>query len=741
MNIEKTILLVGIFLIGSCGHNLKESSVSSDIKDIISAQWDSVNFQKTEYFFHDQRIGYLQQLMVNRPKQELLIKGLIGDEYLKKGDNEKAIETFKEIIATLDQAGVQDGDLMRHTLKNLAVSYLRKAEIENCLHNHTYQSCIFPIENAGIHHFSEGSEFAVNTLNKLLAINPKDYTAIWLLNLAHMTLNQYPEKVPKDILIPEKVFASELDFPRFRDVAKETKTDLSGLSGGVCVDDFNNDGLLDIIASSWGMEDQIQFLVNNGDGTFQNHTQQAGLTGTFGGLNLVHADYDNDGWNDFLILRGAWFGEQGNIPNSLLRNKGDGTFEDVTIESGLLTYAASQTASWADVNNDGWLDLFVGNEFKENELFISNRDGTFSNKISIISNVVDSKGYVKGCTFGDINNDGKTDLYISYYNRNNLLLLNQSNGDQVNFKDISKKAGVLNPKISFPTWMWDYDNDGWLDIFVSGYGNNSGKTSTTQVLASYFDHQTGAEPRLYRNNGNNTFSNVTRRVGLDRTFFTMGSNFGDLNNDGWLDCYLGTGDPDYASVYPNRMFVNEQGKRFLDVTTDGGFGHIQKGHGVAFIDLDNDGDQDVYQVMGGAHEGDVFQNVLFENPGTSNSNWLTLKLEGIKSNRSAIGARVSIETSKEDGEKRTYHHVVTTGGSFGSGSLQIEAGLGGISQIDKIEITWPNQELTTSIFEDITPNQMLHIKEGEKNFKIISNEPFKMGQMINDPQSLNAGIK
>ena len=128
----------------------------------------------------------------------------------------------------------------------------------------------------------------------------------------------------------------------------------------------------------------------------------------------------------------------------------------------------------------------------------------------------------------------------------------------------------------------------------------------------------------------------------------MGCDFGDLDNDGWLDFYVGTGSPSLRSVMPNRMFRNAGGRFFEDVTTSGGFGHLQKGHGVAFGDFDNDGDQDIYAVLGGAYTGDVFQNVLFENPGHGN-HWITLLLEGVQSNRAALGTRIRIQVSTRRG--------------------------------------------------------------------------------------------
>ena len=170
-----------------------------------------------------------------------------------------------------------------------------------------------------------------------------------------MTLGQYPDRVPKKYRLPSGFFEKGVDFPVFKDIASDVGVSVSSASGGTCVDDFSNDGYLDIIASSWGFEDQIRYFVNDGKGSFVDKTKESGLEGVTGGLNLKHADFNNDGNLDFIILRGAWLSENGKIPNSLFQNNGDGTFSDVTIESGLYSLKPTQTAVWADFNVDGWM--------------------------------------------------------------------------------------------------------------------------------------------------------------------------------------------------------------------------------------------------------------------------------------------------------------------------------------------------------------------------------------------------
>jgi hypothetical protein len=191
----------------------------------------------------------------------------------------------------------------------------------------------------------------------------------------------------------------------------------------------------------------------------------------------------------------------------------------------------------------------------------------------------------------------------------------------------------------------------------------------------------------------------------------MGCNFGDLDNDGWLDFYVGTGDPDLGTLIPNRMFRNDGGKRFQDVTTAGGFGHLQKGHAIVFADLDNDGDQDIYESMGGAFSGDNARSTFFENPGTTN-HWIGLKLEGVQSNRAAIGARIRIKVQTPHGERSIYK-TVNSGGSFGANPLRQQIGVGAAPVVD-VEIIWPVTGKTQA-FHALPTDRVYKVREGQEN--------------------------
>jgi len=464
----------------------------------------------------------------------------------------------------------------------------------------------------------------------------------------------------------------------------------------------------------------LRLFRNRGDGQFEERTVEAGLTGITGGLNMVQTDYNNDGRPDLHVIRGAWLGELGRLPDSLLKNNGDGTFADVTEEAGLLSFHPKLSAAWFDANKDGWLDLFLGCETQPGkgrthpcQLFLNQGNGTFVESAAAAGVAV--TGFVRGVTAGDFDNDGWPDLYISMLDQPNRLFRNDgrlTNGASggVRFTDVTARAGVGEPLSSFPCWFWDYDNDGWLDVFVCGYSKDYGSpTAMSDYVADVLGLPSAMDrPRLYRNNRDGTFRDVTRAAGLYHVSLTMGANFGDLDNDGLLDFYLGTGAPSFASLVPNQMYRNDAGRRFQNVTTAGGFGHLQKGHAIAFGDLNNDGQQEVVANIGGAYPGDSYFNAVFANPGHSNR-WVCLKLVGKSSNRPAIGARIKVMVTGPAGT-REIHRVVGSGGSFGASPFRQEIGLGNAESIDFVEVQWPFGN-KTSRFKNLSPDRFYELTE------------------------------
>lgn len=610
-----------------------------------------------------------------------------------------------------------------------AIAYLRLGEQENCQINHSAESCLLPIQGSAIHQLPAGSQQAMNILSESLKHKPDDLSSRWLLNIAAMTLGKYPVSVPPAWLIPPRVFEAAYNIKKFTNIAARTGIEVEGLAGGCIAEDFNGDGFLDLMVSSMGLKDQMRYFESDGRGNFIEKTRSCGIFGEVGGLNIMQTDYNNDGFPDVLVLRGGWMGSEGKYPLSLLRNNGRGIFDDVTEEAGLLSFGPTQTAVWFDFNNDGWLDLFVGYESTPGvtvpcKLFANNGDGTFTECAAQAG--VANIGFVKMVAAGDFNNDGLPDLYLSRKGQPNVLYRNdgprqkgqRSKTDWV-FTDVSVSAKVTEPLVSFPTWFFDYDNDGWLDIFVAGYSiQNVG-----DVAADYLGlPNQGEKARLYHNNHDGTFTDVSEAVHLNRVLLAMGSNFGDLDNDGFLDFYLGTGDPNLGTLIPNRMFRNADGKVFQDVTTSGGFGHLQKGHGIAFADFDNDGDQDIYEVMGGAYTGDLARSVFFENPGHGNHR-ITLKLEGVESNRPGIGSRIRVAIETPQGIRSVYK-TVNTGGGFGASPFRQAIGLGNATSIGSVEIFWPRTGRTQTI-RNLAMDRFYKIREGAAGATQWDLKPFK----------------
>jgi FG-GAP-like repeat/ASPIC and UnbV len=536
----------------------------------------------------------------------------------------------------------------------------------------------------------------------------------WLLNLAYMTLGGYPAQVPPKYLIPPSAFESVESVPRFEDVAPAAGIDTFGESAGIIVDDFDNDGLLDVILSDYDQCGSMHFFHNNGDGTFTDRTKEAGLSGQLGGYNMFQADYNNDGCLDILVLRGAWEFPQ---RKSLLRNNCDGTFTDVTAQSGLAEPATStQAAAWADIDNDGFVDLIVGNENGALQLFHNKGDGTFED-IAPATGVARS-GFTKAIAAGDYDNDGYVDFYVSAMNGDHYLFHNNHN---LTFSEVGSEAGVAKPWQSSPAWFFDYDNDGWPDLFVGSYF-----VSLEENMRSYLGLPPNAETlKLFKNMKDGTFQDVTKEVRLDKVFMPMGANFGDIDNDGYLDIYLGTGNPSYASLLPNVMLRNHDGKFFTDVTASSGTGELHKGHGVAFADIDNDGDEDLLVQISGATPGDSHAFRLFENPGSGND-WVNLHLVGVKSNRAAIGARIKLTVANAQGTQRSIYRTVSSGGWFGASPLAQHIGLGKSTRIVELEIWWPASN-TRQTFTGVGKNQFLEIKEFAKDYKKLDCHAFRLG--------------
>lgn len=593
------------------------------------------------------------------------------------------------------------------------VTGLRRGENENCIMCRGESSCIFPISPAAVHINPEGSRIAIEHFTEYLAVFPDDLHAKWLLNLAHMTLGEWPDKVDSRYRLDlSRSLNSEFDIGRFRDIGHLTGLNHFNQSGGAIMEDFDNDGLLDVVTTSFDQRVPMSYFKNQGDGKFVEQSEKLGLTDQLGGLYCVQADYNNDGRMDIYIPRGAWIKHA--VRPSLLRNDGE-RFTDVTEESGLLVPLNAITASWADYDNDGWLDLFVCGERQENKLF-RNRGKQQPGRFEEVSRKAGVAGTGretnKGAAWIDYDNDDYPDLFINHLAGVAQLLKNNRDGT---FSDVTSRMGIAGPQFGFSCWAWDYNNDGWLDLFATSYD----RTPADIVKGLVGQPHNRASNCLYLNRGGERFENVTAAAGLDMVFCTMGSNFGDFDNDGFLDMYLGTGEPSISTLVPNRMFKNVAGERFSEITVSAGVGHLQKGHGVACGDWDRDGNVDLFVEMGGAADSDRYHNILFQNPGHDH-NWLTVKLIGKESNRAALGARIKVVTDAD--KPLTVHRHVSSGSSFGANPLQQTIGLGHAKNIAELEIYWPTTK-SRQVFKNIKPNQSLEITEFETEFRTLDWKP------------------
>jgi hypothetical protein len=628
---------------------------------------------------------------------------------LYEGDVVKGYEVLQEARSLAESSPDVAEDWLYTVIFMQGIAGMRRGETENCLECRGQGACIFPLRSSAVHTKPAGSRLAIRHFTEYLEQFPEDEGVRWLLNLAYMTLGEHPRKVPPRYLMTFERFGSEGDIGHFKDIAHLAGVNRFNQAGGAIMDDFDNDGLLDLVVTTMDPTQAMAYYRNKGDGTFEERTKAAGLSKQYGGLNVVQADYDNDGHLDIFISRGAWLPYP--VRPSLLRNNGDGTFTDVTRKAGLMDPVNSNCATWADYDNDGFLDLYVCNEKGPNKLYHNRGDGTFE-EVAVQAGVAGKHAFCKGAVWLDYDNDGYPDLFVNYLESTPHLFHNNRDGT---FTDVTEEMGIRGPRSGFACWAFDYNNDGWLDLFATCYERD------LDALVRDFRGRQQSErkvdvTRLYRNQGGKRFVDVSKETGVDGVFATMGCNFADFDNDGYLDFYLGTGDPSLATIIPNRMFKNVGGKRFTDVSATSGTGHLQKGHGVACGDWDRDGNVDLFLEMGGPTPGDRYHNVLFQNPGQGN-NWLTAKLVGKKTNRSAIGARIKVVT---DGAKplTVYRHV-TSGSSFGANPLQQTIGLGKHRGVAALEIRWPTSR-TTQVFRNVAVNQAIEITEFARDYRKLN---------------------
>ena len=462
--------------------------------------------------------------------------------------------------------------------------------------------------------------------------------------------------------------------------------------------DYNNDGWPDLFAGNSNSDQSPDgpnaesFLYrNNGDGTFMRVTNVSVVTNRIWSISGVWGDYDNDGFLDLFV-------SNPNHPNSLYRNLGDGTFSKIT--NGLMATEEqySHAAAWADFDRDGFLDVFIANfrqtpssPFRTNFLYRNLGDGTFS-KISFGPKPANN-GDSWNVAWADYDNDGWPDLFVPFggtRSRQNSFL-HHNNGDGT-FSRVTN--GVIATEIanSVACAWGDYDNDGFLDLFVS----------------NFYDQNNF----LYHNNGDGTFTKVTNCVVALDHGTSVGCAWGDYDNDGWLDLFVANLGPvdtnSFASIREENNFLyhNNGNGSFTKITSGILVNDLGYSTGCAWADYDNDGFLDLFVANGWGTQSQ--NNFLYHNSGNSNA-WLTLKLIGTVSNRSAIGAKVHVMATVS-GKTFWQMREISGGSNYGSqNDLRPIFGLGDATNADVIRIEWPSGIVQT--FTNLTARQFLTITE------------------------------
>ncbi|MCA8953504.1 MAG: CRTAC1 family protein, partial [Planctomycetes bacterium] len=614
----------------------------------------------------------------------------LAQALVRTGELEEAIAFGRECVELIASDRARAAAWEPEVLFRLAAAQFRLAEKQNCIARHNAESCILPLSAAAVHVEKEPAEAARDTLVTLLATPGSDLQreASWLLNIAHMALGSWPEGVPVEHRIPPECFHGEVQLPRFTERARELGLAPHTRAGSIVVDDFTGDGRLDVLSCSFDLDRSLRLCRNDGDGTFTEISAAAGLSRQLGGIGLCQADVDGDGRLDVLVLRGGGMFARSEFPLSLLRQDTPGHFVDVTAAAGIEIAAPTRTAAFADVDRDGDLDLAIGCESEPapeggvrfpSRLFLNDGNGRFRDATAAAG--LDNRDRCIAVVFGDVDGDGDPDLFVSNFLARNRLFVNRGDGT---FVDEAEARGVGAPEASGPAGFFDFDNDGDLDLLVT-YQHHYRQVRS--VAAFYVDGIVEDEAqRLFENDGTGHFVDVAEQRGMRRVLMATGINFGDIDADGNTDVYVATGAHDLAALFPNALLLG--GERFRDATFAAGVGHLQKGNGVAFADIDDDGDLDLFCQVGGFYQDDSFGDVMFENPGHAR-HWLAVDLVGTTDNRSAIGARLRARLATPAGPREVYAFV-GPGGPTGCNPLRTFLGLGDATALEWLEVRWPS---------------------------------------------------
>jgi len=539
---------------------------------------------------------------------------------------------------------------------------------------------------------------------------------------------------------------------------------------GITAVDYDNDGFYDLFIPD-GVESKL--FRNRGDGGFEDVTAKAGLSGLDGVSVGVFADYDNDGFKDFFVSRTF-------RPNQLFHNNGDSTFTDATQQAGIGEDNLTAVASWADYDNDGYLDLYVGRYLDPrtaipttfyarnglpNQLYHNNGNGTFTN-VTEEAGVGDT-GLCLGSVWGDYDDDGFPDLYVANDFGRNTLYHNNGNGT---FTDVTVKTNTLAYGAGMNASLADYNNDGRLDIYVtnirsehawfaeeptvSGYMVNCFRQGVWESdMPLYWEifrqsgfgfvsvfQQMASGNTLLRNKGDGTFDDVTWKAEANPLGWFWGASFADFDNDGWQDIYAANGwvyndkgteiemeflhnvvseqkqyktgiffDPKYFGRMSwhgwerNRMLRNNGDGTFLEIGRAADTDLLMNSRGVAVADFWNRGVLDIAVAASTDH------HALLKNQVGVKRNWLAVELVGTTSNRDAVGARVTIKV----GGKQQMREVVLGDGYGSQNTLRQYFGLSQATSVDEMTVRWPRSGIVQT-FRNVAANRIVQVTEGQQ---------------------------
>lgn len=488
--------------------------------------------------------------------------------------------------------------------------------------------------------------------------------------------------------------------PSFSNEILKSKLDPRPAHGGVSWADYNSDGLLDLL---YPTPDGAKLYRNKGNETFEDFTQKSGLAGITGIFAGLFGDYDNDGCPDLYLSRNGFESkfpslDSVGLPDLLYKNNCDGTFSNRTEEAGIADLYHGEGASWVDYNNDGFLDIYVVNigrwqnmdnwAQEPNLLYKNNGDGTFSE----VSKYVGISGYAVCPNFDalnidqnklpirgrwkisfqpvwfDYNNDNRPDLFIATDAGISPLYVNLGNGQ---FRDTTEESGLCKDGSGMGATVGDFNNDGYLDLYVTNNGQNY----------------------LWENNNGQTFNEISKESGVSyQGTLGWGTGFLDYDNDGYLDLYTVSGaltqeDVSYrGEKLLDKLFKNVGNSKFSDVSLEEGIKGAYPKLSGAVGDYNNDGFVDIVVIPNSKVPSFAkFGSKLYQNrPG--GNNWLTVQLRGTISNRDGVGARITLKSGPS-----TQYREVNAGSSYLSqNSLWQTFGIGKNTSIDELTVSWPS---------------------------------------------------